>query len=144
MLSVSEHSQLGYEGQTGPDFRGVLCGAAQKGLQLGIPVCGTASEVQALPYKPPEYSRCCRSLQGGVLISFRLLVPLEHAGRVIGRSGEVIKQIRQQTNARVKMHEPTDGEAHRAVQGRTIKQTRQRTDAPVPMHERTGGRDARW
>ena len=52
-----------------------------------------------------------------MLINFRLLVPLEHAGRVIGRSGEVIKQIRQQTNARVKMHEPTDGEAHSIVQG---------------------------
>eukprot|EP00891_Asterochloris_glomerata_P004224 jgi/Astpho2/4224/Aster-x0193 len=52
---------------------------------------------------------------GGVLISFRLLVPVEHAGRVIGRSGEVIKQIRQQTNARVKMHEPTDGSEERVV-----------------------------
>ena len=52
-----------------------------------------------------------------MLINFRLLVPLEHAGRVIGRSGEVIKQIRQQTSARVKMHEPTDGEAEQGCAG---------------------------
>ena len=53
-------------------------------------------------------------MQGGreqdVEVGFRLLLPVQHVGGLIGRGGEAIADIRHRTHARVKVHEAHDGE----------------------------------
>ncbi|CAH8280783.1 unnamed protein product [Arabidopsis lyrata] len=47
--------------------------------------------------------------------AFRLLCPLSHVGAVIGKSGNVIKQLQQSTGAKIRVEEPPFGSPDRVI-----------------------------
>ncbi|BAB09870.1 unnamed protein product [Arabidopsis thaliana] len=47
--------------------------------------------------------------------AFRLLCPLSHVGAVIGKSGNVIKQLQQSTGAKIRVEEPPSGSPDRVI-----------------------------
>ncbi|KAF6173466.1 hypothetical protein GIB67_027161 [Kingdonia uniflora] len=59
---------------------------------------------------------------------FRLLVPIHKVGGIIGRKGELIKKMCEETRARIKILDAPPGTQHRAV----LISAREEPDTPIP------------
>lgn len=66
------------------------------------------------PLLPPQ-SPVRQGNINGAEVHFRLLVPAQRIGSIIGRGGEVIKRIRMETEARVKVQDITNSADDRVV-----------------------------
>jgi hypothetical protein len=95
MLAQATHADLAYMHPSLGGYFAAGAAAPGAGGMVGGPLGGAAG--------PGGYSGTA------VEVSFRLLAPVARTGNIIGKGGEHVKRVRQETGARIKVGRGVEG-----------------------------------